>query len=199
MGNAKTEIIYRDKQKIYSHSFNNVIWDKLKDKRNLKILDIGCHTGKLGHCLKQNNNVVYGIDISSTAISIASRCLNKAWCIDIENDPAPINERDFDIIIFGKDISKYKKYKVVFSTKCWENDWEILLKQKFIKEIIARNNFSFDKKIVLINNVNDKNEVSRYAKICKDKGIIDAYYFVNDYADDVLKYFNISKESFGKG
>lgn len=92
-----------------------------------------------------------------------------------------------------------KNLKVAFSTKCWENDWEIILKQKFIKEMIERNNFNFDKKIVIINNVKNKNEVNKYTEICKNEKIIDNYYFINNYADKVLKYFNITKESFGKG
>lgn len=102
MENTKEEKIdFYTKQKIYLHAFNSVILENLKNESNLKILDIGCNKGDLGYYLRQKNNVVYGIDISKEAISIASKYLNKTWVVDIERDSIPINERDFDVIIFG--------------------------------------------------------------------------------------------------
>lgn len=102
MGNFKEiKINFFKKQKIYLSCFNSVILEKLKNEHNLKILDVGCNKGDLGYFLKRNNNIVYGIDISEKAISIASKLLDKAWNIDIEKNPVPTSERDFNVIIFG--------------------------------------------------------------------------------------------------
>ena len=44
----------------------------LEDYNFDKVLDVGCGKGSLTHILKKKNNIVVGIDISQTAIDIAS-------------------------------------------------------------------------------------------------------------------------------
>ncbi len=44
----------------------------LEDYNFNKILDIGCGKGSLTHTLKKKNNIVVGVDISQTAVNIAS-------------------------------------------------------------------------------------------------------------------------------
>lgn len=44
----------------------------LEDYNFNKILDIGCGKGSLTHILKKKNNTVIGLDISQTAVDIAS-------------------------------------------------------------------------------------------------------------------------------
>ena len=51
-----------------------------------------------------------------------------------------------------------------FITNCWERDWDILLKTNFLKNKIARNEWEFTKKILLINNVKDRMEVEKYSR-----------------------------------
>ncbi|PIY97022.1 MAG: hypothetical protein COY66_01655 [Candidatus Kerfeldbacteria bacterium CG_4_10_14_0_8_um_filter_42_10] len=92
-----------------------------------------------------------------------------------------------------------KNPKVIFSTKCWENDWKILLKKQFINEIINRNDFDFAKKVLMINNVNDVDSIKKLSDELVNKKIIDEYHIVKQYENEVLKYFNLEKSSFGKG
>lgn len=89
--------------------------------------------------------------------------------------------------------------KVTFETKCWKNDWEILLKTDYLKQMISRNDFSFEKKILFINNVKDYQEVEDSAKRLIDKGVLTNFYIVKDYADEALDFFKIKKDSFGQG
>ncbi len=84
-------------------------------------------------------------------------------------------------------------------TKCWENDWEILLTTKYLENKFARNCYDFDEKLLFINNVNDPEKVRKYAEKAKSKGVITGYHIVADYADEALKFFDIDKSSFGKG
>ncbi len=65
--------------------------------------------------------------------------------------------------------------------------------------MIKRCNIDFDFKQLIINNVYNTKQVEIYAKKKVDKGIINAYYFADDYIDKALNFFEIEKNSFGKG
>jgi len=56
-----------------------------------------------------------------------------------------------------------QQFEVTFETKCYEKDWEILLKTDRIEKMIEFNQFQFKEKILYINNVQDVREVSRHA------------------------------------
>lgn len=88
---------------------------------------------------------------------------------------------------------------VTFETKVYENDWHYLLKENYLEGLIVRCNYEFDKKVLLINNVIDKNEVIKYASRKVEEGVIDKFYLVDDFADEALNFFNISKDSFKGG
>lgn len=88
---------------------------------------------------------------------------------------------------------------VTFETKVYENDWRYLLKGNYLEKMIKRCNYNFKEKIIFINNVKDKKKVVKYAQNKIKEGVIDAYYFVEDYSDEALKYFNIEKDSFFGG
>lgn len=88
---------------------------------------------------------------------------------------------------------------VTFETKCWENDWEFLLKTNRLKLMAQRNNFEFAKKSLFINNVSDYQKVSSCAQKLVDKGVLTDFYLVRDYEEEALKFFDLSKESLGKG
>lgn len=86
-----------------------------------------------------------------------------------------------------------------FETKCYENDWETLIKHNGLQRKIENTNYNFTKKILFINNVNDINLVKKEADTLVNQNIIDSYCVVEDYADEVLNKFNITKESFKGG
>jgi len=88
---------------------------------------------------------------------------------------------------------------VTFEIKVYENDWEYILKGNYLNKIISRCNYSFKRKVLFINNVNNIEQVKRYASKKVSQGVIDEYFVVEEYAQETLKYFNIEKESFNGG
>jgi hypothetical protein len=88
---------------------------------------------------------------------------------------------------------------VTFETKCYENDFQLILKSSYLKTMIERCNYKFDKKVLFINNVSDINKVKKYADKAVSKGIIDEFYVVKEYAQPALDFFEIDKESFMGG
>jgi len=91
--------IYNKKLADYQTDFNWILASCVPEKKN--VLDIGCSVGGLGNYLiKNKHNIVYGIDISSKAIKLASKVLHKTACINIETDNIPFNEL-FDVVILG--------------------------------------------------------------------------------------------------
>ncbi len=88
---------------------------------------------------------------------------------------------------------------MTFATSCWEHDWDILLKTNFLQNKIVRNAFDFSKKILVINNVNDRGEVEKYSRKAFDSGVLTDYFFVEDYIDEALKFFRLTKKALGKG
>jgi len=90
-------------------------------------------------------------------------------------------------------------YDITFETKCYENDWEYILKTKHLDRMISNCNFNFRFKQLIINNVNNRKLIEHYADEKKNEKVIDEYYFVDDYIEDALNFFNVTKESFGNG
>lgn len=90
-------------------------------------------------------------------------------------------------------------YKVTFETKVYENDWRIVLKKGYLKKMIKRCNYHFTQVNLIINNVEDRKEVGEVAESLKRKNIITEYYFVDDYESEVLKIFDLTKDSFKGG
>lgn len=88
---------------------------------------------------------------------------------------------------------------VTFETKCYEKDWKSLFYEGHLEKKIVHCNYKFDKKILYINNVDDTDLVKKEADKLISRGLIDLYYVVEEYADEVLKYFDIKKESFKGG
>jgi hypothetical protein len=88
---------------------------------------------------------------------------------------------------------------VTFETKCYEKDWRILLKTDRLERMIYYNQFPFKEKVLFINNVDDVSEVSRYADKLVANGILSSFVVVEDYSQQALDFFGISKESFRGG
>jgi hypothetical protein len=86
--------------------------------------------------------------------------------------------------------------EVSFFTNCYEGDWRTLLKTNRLKKIIDSCQYPFDFKGLIINNVKHIEEVRYYAEEHKKLGIIDDYFFSNDYSDKALSQFNIKRKSF---
>jgi len=88
---------------------------------------------------------------------------------------------------------------VSFETKVWEKDYEIILKSGRIQNMIARCHYPFEQKKLFINNVSDLAKVQRLADKLISKSVIDQYVVVDHFAKEALDFFELSKESLGRG
>jgi hypothetical protein len=88
---------------------------------------------------------------------------------------------------------------VTFETKCYEKDWEILLKTNRLELMIKRNCFDFAERILYINNVSDPDRVKFHAGKLKERNIITQYVFVDQYAQEALDFFGLERNSFKGG
>jgi hypothetical protein len=78
---------------------------------------------------------------------------------------------------------------ITFFTQCWEGDWNIIINQGGLEKKLENLNYNFDKKILIITNVNNREIVEESVKYLVSKNIIDGYYFTDDYSDEVLSHF----------
>lgn len=85
---------------------------------------------------------------------------------------------------------------IVFN--CYEKTFNRVLDEEFISYICKRNSFPFKNRIVIINNVNDRNSVTQIAQALVEKEVIQAYYFVEDWLEESFKPFNLSNKYFGR-
>ncbi len=88
---------------------------------------------------------------------------------------------------------------VTFETKCWEKDYKLMLETPHLKNMIQNCNCNFMERHVVVNNVDNKSKVREDCQKLVENGIIDTYYFADEYADEVLKEYDISKDSFAGG
>ena len=91
------------------------------------------------------------------------------------------------------------KHEITFGTQCYEKDWKFLLKGDYLKQMIERCKYNFAQKILIINNVNNKSEVEKYAKKLCQQGLLDKYYFASDHAKSVLDSVEIKMDEGEKG
>lgn len=96
-------------------------------------------------------------------------------------------------------MSKENTNKVTFETKCWENDWKLMLQSNHLQDVIKRCKYDFQTRILYINNVTDIEQVKRYADAMVSKDVIDKYYIVDEYAEKAMEFFDLTQEALGKG
>ena len=88
---------------------------------------------------------------------------------------------------------------VTFETTVFEKDWEVILKTGYLEKMIARCNYNFSKKSIIVNNINNRKIVESVCQSKKIDGVIDDFYFVEDYEKEVLDFFDIDPLSFRGG
>ena len=86
-----------------------------------------------------------------------------------------------------------------FETKCWENDYKLMLNTDHIEKMIRNCNYNFKRKQVIINNVKDETIVCNLAQNLKDRGVIDEYYVSSQYADEAIRKFDVADKFRGGG
>ncbi len=97
-----TKKFYNAKSKKYKENFKKgSLYEEVAIVvgQNKKILDIGCANGLFGKYLKKKNNVVYGVEISDKMAIQAKKNLNKVFVLNIEKNPLPFKNNEFDVIL----------------------------------------------------------------------------------------------------
>lgn len=88
---------------------------------------------------------------------------------------------------------------VTVETKCWENDWEFLLKTDRIQRMVDHSAFEFARKALLINNVRSPGKVCAAAEKLVRSGVISDFHLVADYENEALDFFGLSRSALGSG
>jgi hypothetical protein len=88
---------------------------------------------------------------------------------------------------------------VSFETKCYERDWEALLRTGRLRDMVARNCFPFAERVLYINNVRHVAPVAQAAEELMRAGVITSYIVVEDHARQALEFFGIDRDSFRGG
>ncbi|MDP3888449.1 MAG: class I SAM-dependent methyltransferase [bacterium] len=70
--------------------------------RNKKVLDLGCYYYLFDKQLIDNDNEVYGLDLSPKVLQRAKRVGVKAYLCNIETDKWPVKANFFDTVIAGE-------------------------------------------------------------------------------------------------
>lgn len=92
-----------------------------------------------------------------------------------------------------------ERVSVTFETKCYENDWKILLEKGRLERMIDRCNYKFDRRTLCINNVDDIRSVRDAADKLVSRNILTDYIDVNELSNKVLESFGLEKEAFRGG
>ena len=88
---------------------------------------------------------------------------------------------------------------VTLETKCWENDWEFLLKTDRIQRMTERSAFNFAKRTLIINNVENHRKVASHAEKLVRRGVLTDFHVVADHEAEALAFFGLSKEALSSG
>jgi hypothetical protein len=84
-------------------------------------------------------------------------------------------------------------FSVDLIINCYEGTQEKVLSKIFIHEVLNQNKYNFKNVFIVINNVRDKRSIAKKAGKLKKEGVINGYFFVEDYIDKVLKFVKIKK------
>ena len=84
-----------------------------------------------------------------------------------------------------------------FQTGCYEADWRVILSGDYLKKKIDACGYSFVAKNLFINNVSDRKSVIEACERLKKEGVVSAYYFSEDYIDEALHFFNLTRDDLG--
>lgn len=90
---------------------------------------------------------------------------------------------------------------VAFATSCWERDWRhILFDSDYLgQKQIANHLFPFAEKILVINNVKDRNPVLKAAQHRVDEGVLTRVLIADEIAPSMLASFGLKREEFQPG
>jgi hypothetical protein len=88
---------------------------------------------------------------------------------------------------------------VTLETKCWEGDWRIVLDGPRLRALADGNAYPFAERVLLVNNVRDREAVCRAADAAVRNGWITRYAVVEDHAREAMSHAGVDPASFGAG
>jgi hypothetical protein len=88
---------------------------------------------------------------------------------------------------------------VTLETKCWEGDWEFLLRTNRLAALAEANCFPFAERVLMVNNVTDPDKVATYAREAIEAGLISRFIVVKDHVEEALAFFQLTSEGLGRG
>jgi 2-polyprenyl-3-methyl-5-hydroxy-6-metoxy-1,4-benzoquinol methylase len=108
------------------------IWHVIKEikGKGLTILDLGCGAGATGQVLAGMGHVVYGLDISPTAVQEASSRLKQAIVLDIDRaEELPFGKNMFDVIILADVLEHLKepRHAMLLARDCLKEDGRLVI------------------------------------------------------------------------
>lgn len=89
--------------------------------------------------------------------------------------------------------------KITIETKIWEGDWQLVLKTNRLEKLFQRCQHPQSHKVIYVNNVNNIKEVRKSIENLINKGIIDDWVYVEEFADEALNFFDLKKNDFTSG
>lgn len=88
---------------------------------------------------------------------------------------------------------------MTLETKCWQGDWKRILCTDWLGQLADRNRHPFDRRVLMINNVDNISRVIRHAESAVQDGRITSYIVVKEHAEKALDFFGLTAEEFGRG
>lgn len=143
------EEYYQNKKDYYESKGDKVRISKILKMigNNKKILDIGCYDGTIGEKIKNNNNIVFGIDASEKAIMIARSKGIRGVNADI-GKKFPFKNNTFNTVFAGEIIEH------ILDTDFFLEEIKRVLKSKGELVITTPNVASLGRRIYLLLGLN---------------------------------------------
>jgi len=82
--------------------------------------------------------------------------------------------------------------EIDLSVSCYERTYRSVLTPGFFPTAEADNRHSFARRTVIINNVDDREDAEGRARALRDRGELDAWFFVEDHIDGALRVTGVS-------
>lgn len=99
-------------------------------------------------------------------------------------------------MVFNEMDHRLPTVDIVFN--CYERTYSHVLTEQFIIKTVNDNHFEFNNVFVVINNVENHLEVENIAQNLKNRKIIDDFFFVKDYIDEVLSIVKLKMKYLGR-
>lgn len=149
-----TNFLYSKRHYVYRPSYylNKADQERIKIilkliGRNKKVLDVACYDGYVGEKIKNNNNVVLGVDASREAVKMSTKRGLIAKVSDIEMG-LPYKNHFFDLVFAGEIIEH------VVDTDFFMEEIKRVLKKNGELVITTPNIASLDRRLMLLFNIN---------------------------------------------